>query len=242
MAMLEGAKEYGLKSVEDFNNWDIGQAGFGRSQMFVRPDGYRSSANAYYDAVKDRKNLTLVTGSTTKRVMFEGKKAVGVEFMNDMGQMIEVPAAKEVLLCGGAINSPQLLMLSGIGPKDHLNEMGVPVLVENENVGQNLQDQPAALMCVHAPEGLKDFTLTEEITNKGFYGKAKMMGKFKISGTGPLTSSGCEQGCFINTKGGDKMPDLQMRFAPGGSKYKDGVDYYRDFAKQNLSPIPGFVF
>lgn len=97
-------------------------------------------------------------------------------------------------------------------------------------------------MCAHAPEGVKDFTIAEEVTGLGFFGAAKALAKIKLQGKGPMTSSGCEQGCFINTKGEDGPADLQIRFAPAGSPYKDGVSYYKDYGKGLLKPTPGFVF
>src|SRR5215210_6024295 len=134
---VDAAHEIGLPNNADFNGAE--QAGFGFYQV-TQKDGQRwSAAAAFLRPALHRANLTLRTAAHATRLLFEGTRVVGVSYVQD-GETRQVYAHSEVILCGGAINSPQLLLLSGIGPADQLRALGIPVVVDLPGVGQNLQD------------------------------------------------------------------------------------------------------
>jgi choline dehydrogenase len=137
---LEGAVELGY----DGPNWDYNGArqenGAGLLQFHITPDGHRaSSATAFLQPVLDRPNLTLITGAQVTRILIREGRAVGVDYQLN-GETHQLLAEKEVILSAGALNSPKILMLSGIGPTEHLHEFDIPVHVNLPGVGQNLQD------------------------------------------------------------------------------------------------------
>ncbi len=151
----------------------------------------------------NRPNFTLQTHVLVTGVTFDEIRAAGVTYMQN-GEKREVTANKEVILSGGVVNSPQLLLLSGIGPADHLKALGIPVVADLPGVGQNLQDHPAivvlyastqSISLAHAqtPENMQDF-----VENK----------------MGPLTSNVAEAGAFIRTQANLPMPDIQYHFTP----------------------------
>ena len=140
-AFIRACVDAGHKRNDDFNGKD--QEGVGYHQTTTR-DGKRcSTAVGYLHPVRNRTNLQVVTGAHTNKVIFEGKRATGVLFEQG-GQHRTVRASKEVILCGGAIGSPQTLMLSGIGPREHLADFGIPVVHHLPGVGQSLQDHSSA--------------------------------------------------------------------------------------------------
>ncbi len=135
-AMTDAARSAGWPITNDYNAEQA--EGFGRAQLSIA-DGRRSSAwRAYVRPIRMRKNLTIVTGAHAHRVLLTGPQATGIEYSHQ-GQTIHARAASEVLLCGGSINTPQLLMLSGIGPATHLRKLGIAPIVDAP-VGDNLQD------------------------------------------------------------------------------------------------------
>jgi choline dehydrogenase len=141
LTFVEAAAELGHARNPDFNG--ARQEGAGLWQRTIK-DGTRSStARAFLHPARARANLHVVTGAEATRIVFKGRRASGVRYVRS-GIAEEVSARREVLLCAGAINSPQLLMLSGIGPADHLRRLGISVLVDLPGVGRNLQDHPLA--------------------------------------------------------------------------------------------------
>ena len=141
LAFVEAAAQLGHTRNADFNG--TRQDGTGLFQRTIK-DGIRSSAaRAFLHPARARTNLHVMTDAEATRIVFEGKRATGVRYARN--EIVEqVSARREVVLCGGTINSPQLLMLSGIGPADHLRSLGIPVLADLPGVGQNLQDHPMA--------------------------------------------------------------------------------------------------
>jgi choline dehydrogenase len=199
-AFVEAGVESGIPLTDDFNGYE--QDGVGFYQVTQRLGLRHSAAVGYVHPILSRPNFTLQTHAHVTNVIFEGTRAVGVAYIHD-GEKRQVNA-REVILSGGAINSPQLLMLSGIGPANHLKALGLPVVADLPGVGQNLQDHPAIVVLyastqpislAHAqtPENLQDF-----IDNK----------------MGPLTSNIAEAGAFIRTQADLAMPDIQYHFTP----------------------------
>jgi choline dehydrogenase len=137
---METGRNAGWPVTDDING--VQEEGFSRGELTIDPKGRRAStARAYLDPAVARPNLTVVTEALTRRLVLEGKRAVGVEYERE-GQTITVRAAREVILSGGSYNSPQLLMLSGIGPAEELAKHDIPVLHDLPGVGRNLSEHP----------------------------------------------------------------------------------------------------
>src|SRR4051812_16297914 len=148
-AFVEAGVEAGLARNEDFNGAE--QDGVGMYQLTQR-GGMRASASvSYLHPAAERPNLTVMPYTQVSRVLFEGKRAVGVE-ASRLGEVQELRAEREVILCGGAYNSPQLLMLSGIGPAEHLAMREIEPLLDHPAVGENLGDPPATYTVFTTPE------------------------------------------------------------------------------------------
>ncbi len=141
-AIMEAAREAGHPMTEDMNDGAV--LGFGRSQNTIHKGRRASTANAYLKPVRRRPNLTIVTRAHATRVLLDGRRAVGVEYARRSRKPVRALAARETILSAGVFNTPQLLMLSGVGPADHLREMGVAVIADLP-VGQNLQDHPTVM-------------------------------------------------------------------------------------------------
>ena len=209
-AWLDAAQEAGYCLTEDYNGFR--QEGFGRMDMTVRNGTRCSAAKAYLYPARKRSNLTVIQNALVTRVLFEGKRAVGVEFERG-GQLRQVRAAREVILSGGSINSVQLLKLSGIGPAQELSDLGIPVLADRPGVGGNLQDHL---------EFYFQMACTQPVS---LYGQANLLGKamagaqwlFLRSGIG--ATSHFESCGFIRSRAGIQYPDIQYHFFPMAINY-----------------------
>jgi choline dehydrogenase len=201
LAWVEAACEAGLERNEDFNG--ASQDGAGMYQVTQR-DGRRcSAAVAFLHPAEDRPNLTVETRLQVHRVLFEGTRAVGVAGERD-GEPFEARAETEVILSAGAYNSPQLLMLSGVGPGEHLELKEIDVLVDLPGVGQNLQDHIACGAI---------FT-TDEPVSLIVGAEPEQQLRFTEEGRGPLTSNVAEAGGFWRSRSGLPAPDVQYHCAP----------------------------
>ena len=207
---IEAGREAGYGVTEDYNGYR--QEGFGRMDMTVRKGVRCSTANAYLKPALGRANLSLQTRALTTRIVMDGKRAVGVEYQHQ-GRLVRVKARREVILCASAFNSPKLLMLSGIGPKAHLQEMGIDVVHDLPGVGQNLQDH-LEVWVQHACR--KSGTLN---------GWLNPLGKLLIGARWLLFKSGLgatnhfESNAYIRSRAGLKYPDLQYHFLAGAIAY-----------------------
>ena len=167
-------------------------------------DGMRcSTAVAYLHPALPRPNLELIPMAFVTRVLFEGARASGVEAVVD-GKPLELQAQREVILCAGAYQSPQLLMLSGIGPADELGALGIDVRLDQPAVGGNLQD--------HLNAGIILFT--DDPTTLETAETAENVALLQTEGRGPLTSNIAESGGFWRSRDGIDAPDIQFHFAP----------------------------
>ena len=202
-AWLASAAANGFKPNDDFNGAE--QEGAGLYQVTCRKGRRWSVADAYLTPALGRPNLTVRTGALAGRVVLEGGRAVGVAYLHGREERVAY-AGSEVILSGGAVNSPQLLMLSGIGPAAHLREVGVEVAVDLPGVGQNLHDHPAAPLVWHTT-GTSDLAEFNNLVN---------FGRAKATGRGPLVSNVGEAGAFFHSRGGLPAPDLQVHMAPTG--------------------------
>ena len=236
---FKAAEEFGLPANGDFNDWARPQSGYGTFQVTQdkgrRADGYRQ----YLDPIRNRPNLTVLTGATVTKVVFDGQKAVGVEFAVEKTSTMrqrheaELAASGEVIMCAGAIHTPHILQHSGIGDERMLKESGIESLMNLPGVGQNLQDQPAVLTAAPLKSSLEGRSLSDHIYNhKGGLRKRAILSYFLL-GKGPLTSTGCDRGAFMTTGAAkdQNVPDLQIRFVPGMALDPDGVSTYVRFGK-----------
>jgi len=208
-AWVESAVASGFKHTDDFNGAE--QEGAGLYQVTCRKGRRWSTARAYLDDAADRLNLTIRTGALAERIVVEGGRAIGVTYQ--LGQSSQTTYANaEVVVAGGAINSPQLLMLSGIGPGAHLREVGVDVLVDLQAVGQNLHDHPAVPLLFR----------TRDTTDLMDHNTLLQFARAKATGTGPLVSNVGEGGGFWRSRDDLPAPDLQAHIAPTGF-YDNGL-------------------
>jgi choline dehydrogenase len=199
---VDSAVTSGLKPTDDFNGAE--QEGAGLYQVTCKKGRRWSVAKGYLEPALERPNLTVLTGAFATRVVIEGGRAVGVAYVRE-GREHVARAGAEVVLSGGAVNSPQLLMLSGVGPADHVREHGIDVVAHLEGVGQNLHDHPAVPLVWHT----KDTTDVAEFNTL----KNVLLAK---AGRGPLTSNVGEGGAFWRTRDDLEAPDMQVHVAPAG--------------------------
>jgi choline dehydrogenase-like flavoprotein len=198
-AVIEAAAAAGYSSNPDFNG--AGQDGFGRFQVTQRGGLRCSSAVAYLHPALARPNLTVLTDATALRLRMDGQRARGVEILR-AGHIEQVTAEREVILAAGAYQSPQLLMLSGIGPADQLRALQIPVL-QDLPVGEGLQDHLMFLV-----NWLTDY---ESLITAPAPANVELL---QGQGRGPLTSNIAEAGGFLRTEAGLHAPDVQWHCAP----------------------------
>jgi choline dehydrogenase len=200
-AWIEAAKETGLPANDDFNGAD--QIGVGMYQVTQRGGMRCSTAVAFLHPAAERANLTVETRTQVHRVIVEGGRAVGIAGERH-GNPVELRAEREVILSAGAYNSPQLLMLSGIGPAEHLAMKEIDVVVDLPDVGENLQD--------HLNSG--GIWTTEEPVSLILGAEPEYQEMFANEGRGPLTSNVAEAGGFWRTDPSLAAPDIQFHIAP----------------------------
>ena len=195
---MAAAQNAGIPRIDDYNGPE--QDGVAPVQVFQKNGRRWTAADAYLRPARKRPNLEVLTGKQVAAVELDGKRATGVRLTG--GDVVS--ARREIILAAGAIGSPQLLLLSGIGPADHLREVGVAVAHELPAVGANLQDHPycTPVWESSAPESL--------------YGadKPKFLLEWLFRRSGPLTSSVAEAFAFVRSRPGLAAPDLQFHFAP----------------------------
>ena len=209
-AWLDAAQQAGYSLTEDYNGY--AQEGFGRMDMTVRNGTRCSAAKAYLYEARKRPNLKVIEKALVTRILFDGTRAIGVEYER-AGQLHQLHAAREVILSGGPINSVQLLKLSGIGAAEELKAHGIDVRADRPGVGANLQDHL---------EFYFQMACTQPIT---LYGKANLLGKAMVGaqwlfGRSGLGASNQFESCgFIRSRAGIKYPDIQYHFFPMAINY-----------------------
>ena len=213
-AFVEAGQQAGYPFTDDMNGFQ--QEGFGAMDMTVHKGRRWSAAMAYLRPALKRPNLRLQTRSLVTRVLFEGRsgaqRAVGVEVLR-RGQVRQLHASREVILCGGAINSPQLLQLSGIGNPAHLQALGIPVIAALRGVGENLQDH----LETYVQYGCKEPITLYSALNP--FVKLKIGAEWLLFRTGLGATNHFESGGFIRSEAGVKHPDLQYHFLPMAVRY-----------------------
>src|SRR5216684_1341150 len=216
---VASAREAGVPANADFNGPVQDGAGF---YQVTQKDGLRwSTASAFLRPALARPNLTVITGALACRIRFAGRRATGVEYVRH-GQSALADAAREIVLCGGSVNSPQLLLLSGVGPADHLRAVGVDVVADLPGVGKNLQDH------------LGTFVRNEITVPFSLYGAtpeqlAQVQAEYEATRQGLFTSNIAEAGAFLRTGGADGPPNLQgpdhagLRRSPRSAAHRSGL-------------------
>jgi choline dehydrogenase len=200
-AFVEAGVQAGHARNEDFNGDE--QDGVGLYQVTQRGGMRASAAVAYLHPVSERPNLSVMPYTHVHRVLFEGTRAVGVQ-ASRLGELQELRAEREVILCGGAYNSPQLLMLSGVGPAEHLMMREIEVLLDQPAVGENLSDHAASYAVWTTPEEQSLLLALQPET----------LAQYEATQTGPFASNFAEAGGFTRVGADAPAPDIQFHFVP----------------------------
>ena len=201
LAFVEAALALGYKHNRDFNDGE--QEGFGLYQVTQKDGRRHSSAVGYLRPALRRANLEALPFAQATRLLFDNSRCVGARYRHE-GQLKEARARKEVIVCGGAINSPQLLLLSGLGPAEELTPLGIPVLRDLPGVGKNLMDHMQVPLAYHCKQAVS-LVDKESAEQRRRYDQCKL---------GMLTSNLGEAGGFARLNPGSPAPELQFHFGP----------------------------
>ncbi|KEZ16680.1 GMC family oxidoreductase N-terminal domain-containing protein [Sphingobium sp. WW5] len=205
-AIVDAAAQAGHHRNDDFAG--VRQDGFGRYDLNQRNGTRLSSARAFLHPALGRGNLTVLDETLVRRILFDRGRAVGLEIEKD-GARRTVSARREIILCAGATNSPQLLMLSGIGPQDHLKDMGIDLVHHLPGVGQHLQDHPTVHVAMENPSA-ESYAISAKALPRILASPLKYL----TNRTGMLASNVAECGGFLCTDGSGR-PDIQITFLVG---------------------------
>ena len=208
-AFVEAGRQAGYQTTDDYNGEQ--QEGFGPMEHTIHKGRRWSAANAYLKPALKRENCKLVRG-LARKVVIENGRAVGVEFERG-GKVETIHAKREVIIAASSINTPKLLMLSGIGPGGHLQQHGIDVVADRAGVGQNLQDH---LELYIQMKSLQPITLYRYWN---LLGKAYVGARWLLTGTGPGASNQFESAAFLRSSAGVDYPDVQYHFLPIAVRY-----------------------
>ncbi|AFY52705.1 choline dehydrogenase-like flavoprotein [Rivularia sp. PCC 7116] len=200
---IKAATEFGLVRNDDFNGKQ--QEGVGFYQVTQKNQQRHSAATAYLKPILSRKNLTVKTNSLVTGLLFEGKRVTGLTYQNQNQIQHQIKVNKEIILSAGTINSPQILMLSGIGCAKHLKSLNIPVLINLPGVGKNLQDHLSVSIA---------YKCTKPITLANLEHPYNIL-KYLVFKKGALTSNISEAGGFLKIAEKLDNPNLQLHFVPG---------------------------
>jgi choline dehydrogenase len=206
-AFVEAATQAGHAHNPDFNGGE--QDGFGLFELNQRNGQRLSSSRAFLHPVLQRPNLSVFADAMVERIVLDGRRAAGVALVQE-GRAIELRANAEVVVCAGAVNSPQLLMLSGIGPAAMLRKHGVAVAHDLPGVGENLQDHPTVSVAMANP-GAQSYAVTWRALPR----LALAPWRYLFSRRGMLSSNAAEAGGFMRSLAGLDRPDVQFTFMVG---------------------------
>ena len=200
-AFVRAGEYLGLPRLQDING--ASQDGVAFTHVTQRNGRRCSAADAFLKPAMKRSNLRVETGCLVHRIEFANRKAVAVSYELN-GRMVRAPAAREIILCAGAIGSPQILMLSGVGPAQALAPFGIQVVADLPGVGENLQDHLASGVTFHCKQPVS-LASAESLAN---------LARYLLFRRGPLTSNVGEALGFIRTRSGLDAPDIELIFAP----------------------------
>jgi choline dehydrogenase len=204
-AWVEAAQAAGFPYNDDYNAQD--QFGVGYFQLTARKGLRCSSAKAYLKPIRNRKNLHVITNVLTSRVLFDGNRAIGIEGIRG-GERVEIKARGEVILSAGAIGSPQILMLSGVGPGDQLGAHGIGVVHASAGVGKNLQDH------LQARPVYKCSVPSINTRTRGLFNQAKIALEYAAKQSGPMTMAASLGTGYLKTRDELETPDIQFHIQP----------------------------
>ena len=212
-AMVEAGVQAGFPRTDDLNGYQ--QEGFGPMDRTVTPQGRRSStARGYLDQARNRPNLTIVTHALTDRILFSGKRAIGVAYLHGNGsEPVTAHARREVLLCSGAIASPQILQRSGVGPGALLRDLDIPVVLDLPGVGANLQDHLEMYVQYACKEPVSLYPALQ------WWNQPPIGAQWLFLGKGVGASNQFEAGGFIRTRDEFEWPNIQFHFLPVAINY-----------------------
>ncbi|WP_165680077.1 choline dehydrogenase [Metapseudomonas otitidis] len=212
-AMVEAGVQAGYPRTDDLNGYQ--QEGFGPMDRTVTPKGRRAATGrGYLDQARNRPNLTIVTHALTDRVLFSGTRAIGVDYLKgDSDQRITAHARREVIVCSGAIASPQLLQRSGVGPSDLLRSLDIPVVHDLPGVGANLQDHLELYLQYACKEPVSIYPATK------WWNQPAIGAEWLFLGKGLGASNQFEAGGFIRTRPEFAWPNIQYHFLPVAINY-----------------------
>jgi choline dehydrogenase len=212
-AMVEAGVQAGYPRTDDLNGYQ--QEGFGPMDRTVTPQGRRSStARGYLDQARQRANLSIVTHALTDRILFSGKRAIGVVYLQgESDTPVIVNARREVLLCSGAIASPQILQRSGVGPAALLRELDIPLVHELPGVGQNLQDHLELYLQYACKQPVSLYPALQ------WWNQPAIGANWLLRGKGLGASNQFEAGGFIRTRAEFEWPNIQYHFLPVAINY-----------------------
>ncbi|WP_443191298.1 choline dehydrogenase [Pseudomonas indica] len=212
-AMVEAGVQAGFPRTDDLNGYQ--QEGFGPMDRTVTPQGRRSStARGYLDQARSRPNLTIVTHALTDRILFSGKRAIGVAYLHGNGsEPVTAHARREVLICSGAIASPQLLQRSGVGPGALLRDLDIPVVLDLPGVGANLQDHLEMYVQYACKEPVSLYPALQ------WWNQPPIGAQWLFLGKGVGASNQFEAGGFIRTRDEFEWPNIQFHFLPVAINY-----------------------
>jgi choline dehydrogenase len=216
-AFIDSAIEAGYKKTEDYNGYQ--QEGFGQKFMNVDSGVRASTSYAYLDPIKQRKNLTILSKSLVTKIIFNNKKACGVELIKN-NKNYSIYSHKEIILSAGSIGSPHILQVSGVGCRKKLNNAGIQVIHDLPGVGENLQDHLEFNFQYRCKQPI---TLNGQIS---LLKKLKIGIEWIITKKGLGASNHFEACGFIRSKAGVKWPDIQYHFLPGAITYDGTVAFF----------------
>jgi choline dehydrogenase len=215
-AFLDAGVEAGYPYNEDLNG--ANQEGFGPAQQTIWNGKRESTGQSFIKPIKNRKNLVITTHSVSNKLIFKGSTCVGIEYIKNK-KIHSAYAECEVLICGGAINSPQLLQLSGIGKGDYIKKWGLDVVSDLPGVGENLQDHLDILSHYECTQPVTDARHMMGPFGWGVVKQALILGQWALTGTGPGNDIGLAALSFLKTDDSLDVPDIQMHFI--GALLKD---------------------
>ncbi|MBG4686393.1 choline dehydrogenase [Pseudomonas aeruginosa] len=212
-AMVEAGVQAGYPRTDDLNGYQ--QEGFGPMDRTVTPEGRRAATGrGYLDQARGRPNLTIVTHALSDRILFSGKRAIGVSYLVGNGDNpVPAPARREVLVCSGAIASPQLLQRSGVGPAALLRDLDIPVVHDLPGVGANLQDHLELYLQYACKQPVSIYPATK------WWNQPAIGAQWLFLGKGLGASNQFEAGGFIRTREAFEWPNIQFHFLPVAINY-----------------------
>jgi choline dehydrogenase len=222
-AFIKSANQLGVPTTDDFNN--LQQEGVGYYQLSTHNGLRCSAAKAYLKPIKSRQNLSIITNAQVSKILFKDRQAVGIEYIQG-GSKHQIASQKEIILSAGALQSPQLLQLSGIGPASLLQKFGIPIVHDSPGVGKNLQDHLQYRLIYELNQNI-----STNVELSSLMGRIKIGLDWLLFRSGPLSIGINQGGLFTKVMPQSKTPDIQFHLATLSA----------DMAGGKVHPFPGFT-